>query len=180
MPSKLIKTIAKWLLNLAGVPEEKKSRVSAAKKRKPAKKPAKKKAAKKKTAKPVKKKPVPKLKKTPPAPKPKAVKAPPAAAAKKALKPVVSSKPVKEKAPGLFVGTITHYFPKAGAAVLKVEKTEIKTGAKILIQGDKTNVKMVAASIQINRIPVPSGKLGEDIGIGVKKEVAPGDKVYLI
>ncbi len=94
-----------------------------------------------------------------------------------AVKPsAVAAKP----APGIFVGKITHYFPKAGAAVLMVEKTEIKAGAKILIHGANTSLKMTAKSIQINRIPVPSGKPGEDVGIGVPKPVVVGDSVYLV
>ena len=39
---------------------------------------------------------------------------------------------------------------------------------------------MKVKSVQINRVPVPSGRPGEDIGIGVTKPVCPGDSVYLV
>ena len=82
--------------------------------------------------------------------------------------------------PGIFVGKIAFYFEKAKACAFKVENAEIKDGAKIQIVGPTTNFKMSVKSIQINRIPVPSGRPGEDIGIGVTKPVVVGDSVYLV
>ncbi len=90
--------------------------------------------------------------------------------------PVVKAKP----APGILVGEIAYYFAKANACAFKVMNVELKEGATILIQGPETKLKMKLKSIQINRIPVPSGKPGEDVGIGVTKPVAVGDKVYLV
>lgn len=89
----------------------------------------------------------------------------------------VSLKPIVQ---GVFVGKITHYFQKAGACAIKVEKAEIKEGASIRIYGPVTDFKMTVKSIQINRIPVPSGKPGEDIGMGVSQPVAVGDSIYLV
>lgn len=98
----------------------------------------------------------------------------------KKKQPAVSEKPVLKKSNGIFVGKIALYFEKAKACAFNVENAEIKDGAKIRIVGPTTDFKMNVKSIQINRIPVPSGRPGEDIGIGVTKPVVVGDSVYLV
>ncbi len=111
-------------------------------------------------------------------------KAPPQAArlAKAKSQPVLPAKaaPKVKPLPGVLVGKISHYFAKANACAFRVENVELKEGAMILIQGPQTKMKIKIKSIQINRIPVPSGKPGEDIGIGVPKPVAAGDEIYLL
>lgn len=94
----------------------------------------------------------------------------------------VVSKPAaaEAKLPGILVGKIAFYFSKANACAFQVLNAEIKDGAKIRIVGPTTDFKMAIKSIQINRIPVPSGRPGEDIGIGVTKPVVVGDSIYLI
>lgn len=138
-----------------------------------AKKRVVKKATVKKTKTPVKLKPI----KAAPKPKTVAIKSVPTKSKlKPAPAPIVKAKPL----PGVLVGEIAYYFAKANACAFKVMNVELKEGATILIQGPETKLKMKIKSIQINRIPVPSGKPGEDIGIGVTKPVAAGDKVYLV
>jgi len=96
---------------------------------------------------------------------------------RKAKKVIAQAVP---KPPGVCVGKIAYYFQKANACAFKVENAELKEGAAIRILGDKTDFKMNVKSIQINRIPVPSGRPGEDVGIGVTKPVCVGDSIYLI
>ncbi|HCM42791.1 MAG TPA: hypothetical protein DIS66_05740 [Candidatus Omnitrophica bacterium] len=136
-------------------------------------KPSKKSALKKFKA-PVKPKPVKASASSVVSKRPALVKGKP----KAALKPVVL--PKAKPLPGIIVGKISHYFEKANACAFRVENVELKEGSEILIQGASTKLKMKVKSIQINRIPVPSGKPGEDIGIGVLKPVQPGDTVYLL
>lgn len=111
-------------------------------------------------------------------------KSPQSVSLKKAPAPgagVVSKKlPLKEKAPGILVGQIALYFEKAKACAFQVKNVEIKAGATLRIMGPTTDFKMKVKSIQINRIPVPSGRPGEDIGIGVTRPVVVGDSVYLL
>lgn len=96
-------------------------------------------------------------------------------------KPPAMPKPgSKEKSPGVLVGKIDFYFSKANACAFQVQNAEIKEGCKIRILGPSTDFKMIIKTIQINRIPVPSGRPGEDIGIGVTKPVKVGDSVFLI
>ena len=150
-------------------------------------KPKKKSPVKSLKAKPVKK---PALKKSKTPIKPKPIKASVSLAVPKkpalvkkgnpkaALKPIVL--PKAKPLPGIVIGKISHYFEKANACAFRVENVELKEGSEILIQGAVTKLKIKVKSIQINRIPVPSGKPGEDIGIGVPKPVQPGDSVYLL
>jgi len=146
-------------------------------------KPKKKSSVKSRKAKPVKK---PTLKKLKASMKPKPVKASISAAVLKKKPVSLKGKPkpaVLAKAkplPGVVIGKISHYFEKANACAFRVENVELKEGSEILIQGAVTKLKIKVKSIQINRIPVPSGKPGEDIGIGVPKPVQPGDCVYLL
>lgn len=81
---------------------------------------------------------------------------------------------------GIYIGDITHYFSKAKACAISVIQEEMRVGDKIHIRGKETDLKMTVISLQISRIPVESGRPGEEVGLGVKKEVRPGDKVYKI
>lgn len=143
-----------------------KTKKSTAVKKSTAKKTVKKKAVKKKTTKqkaPVKKKAAKKV--------PVKKKAP----AKKSVKKAVKSAAGPKKK--LCYGTITHYFPRVNAAVIRVEK-KISAGIQVEISGDQTSFKQKVSSLQINRIPVDEGRPGEDVGLEVKKNVNVGDKVY--
>ncbi|MCX6812086.1 MAG: hypothetical protein NTW79_00470 [Candidatus Berkelbacteria bacterium] len=76
------------------------------------------------------------------------------------------------------VGKITHYFPKAGAAVIKVE-SPIKVGDKVKIVSVATEFEQEISSMQIDREPIVSAKIGDEVGIGVEQEAKEGSKVYL-
>lgn len=157
----------------------KKAVKKAAKKKTPAKKGIKKKTGTKKR---VIKKPVPSAKKKTVQKKTAVLKK---AARRPATKKAVRSAkkptvPAKEKLPGVLAGKITHYFDRVHAAVVKVERREIRNGDRIVIQGPKTRVRMTIRSLQINRIPVDSGRVGEEVGVEVKQRVREGDQVFLV
>lgn len=197
----VIAKLKKWFYDVLGVEPRKKPRQrkktagrkrTGVKKKKPAAqekatrtKPAKKTPVKKKTVKkkPAEKKPT-KKKMTPAKKKPAPVRK--KAAVKKAVKKAVqrvSAAPRKTAAvkspPEVCYGTITHYFPKVRAAVIRIEKT-LTNGARIRIQGRETAFTQQVTSLQINRIPVDEGRPGEDVGLEVKKTVAVGDRVLAV
>jgi hypothetical protein len=128
------------------------------------KKPLKKRPAKKRI---IKKKPVhrkkPALKKKPVSKK----------------KPSLKKKPVLEKIAGDVVGTITHYFPKVRAAVIKL-KAPLSIGDTIRIKGHTTDFKQYVASLQIDRVPVTTAKKGEEIGVLADSRVRQHDIVYKV
>lgn len=77
------------------------------------------------------------------------------------------------------VGKITHYFPKIGVAVVELSG-ELKNGDRIAIEGKSEPFEQVVASMQIERIDVPSARAGQAIGMKVDKPVKEGDIVYLV
>ncbi|MDD2680126.1 MAG: hypothetical protein PHO03_04965 [Candidatus Omnitrophica bacterium] len=130
------------------------------------KKKAKKKAVKRK---PLKKKVAKKVLKKKPARK--TVKK----AAPKKKPAVVRAKKVKEN----IIGSITHYFPHVQAAVVKL-KAPLAVGDTIKVKGHTTDFTQTIASMQIDRVPVNSAKIGEEIGLLVKSRVRQHDLVYKV
>lgn len=132
----------------------------------------KKRKAKKKTLKrkPLRKKALKRVIKKKPARKP-ARKAAKKAAPKK--KPAAALKKAKENE----IGIITHYFPHVQAAVVKL-KAPLAVGDTIKVKGHTTDFTQVIDSMQINRVPVTSAKVGEEIGLLVKSRVRQHDLVY--
>jgi len=81
---------------------------------------------------------------------------------------------------GELIGEITHYFPKAGAAVIKLEKP-LKIGDKVKIVGGKAGeFEQTVSSIQVNRAPIEEGKVGDEVGVAVDQPVREGYKVYKV
>ena len=98
----------------------------------------------------------------------------------KKSKKKVSSKPLKPKIEGEYVGKVTHYFPHVNAAVLIVKKKGLKIGDQILIKGHTTDFKEQITSMQIDRTPISEAKKGDEIGLFVKERVRAHDEVYKI
>ncbi|MGE5308804.1 MAG: hypothetical protein ACM3OC_06960 [Deltaproteobacteria bacterium] len=74
------------------------------------------------------------------------------------------------------IGTITHYFPKVRAAVLKL-KIPLAVGEKIRIKGHTTDFSQNVASMQIDHVALPKGKKGDIIGLQVMSRVRRHDVV---
>ncbi len=90
-------------------------------------------------------------------------------------KKISKAKPAKTK----IIGTITHYFPKVRAAVVKL-KAPLSVGDNIKIKGHSTDITQTADSIQIDRTAINSAKKGQEIGLLVNSRVRQGDIVYKI
>jgi putative protease len=141
------------------------------------------KAQGKKTKKTVKKTPRKILKKRPA--KKKAAKRKPVSKKKPALKkrkPAAKRPPKTKKTPkqeGIFIGSITHYFPHVQAAVIKL-KEPLVMGNTIKIKGHTTDLTQAVTSIQIDRVDISNAKKGDEIGLQVSSRVRQGDKVYKI
>jgi len=79
-----------------------------------------------------------------------------------------------------FVGKVTHYFPKAKVASLKLV-SELKIGDEISVIGNTTGiVNAIVKSIEINNKPVQKAIKGQEIGIKLSKYVRKNDEVYKI
>ena len=79
---------------------------------------------------------------------------------------------------GELIGTVTHYFPQVNVAALKIERRGLMTGETLYFQGHTTKFKTVIKSMQINRKPVLSASVGDEIGILVPRRVRAGDQVF--
>jgi hypothetical protein len=76
------------------------------------------------------------------------------------------------------LGVVTHYYPKVKAAVLKLKKP-LALGEPIWIKGKTTDFRQTVGSMQIDRVPIPKARPGQEIGLEVLREVRPGDIVFL-
>lgn len=79
----------------------------------------------------------------------------------------------------VLVGKVTHYYPKIGVAVVKVEG-ELKIGDKISIEGATTNFEQTVDSMEIEHEKIEVAKPGDSIGLKVVDRVRENDNVYKI
>ena len=96
---------------------------------------------------------------------------------KKAIKKAVRKAPPKKIKGPPVIGTVTHYFPKVRAAVVKL-KLPLTIGEPIKIKGHTTDFQQTVASMQIDHLPVNQAKKGAEIGLEVESRVRCGDTVY--
>jgi len=76
------------------------------------------------------------------------------------------------------IGVVEHFFTKVSVAAIKITDGELKIGDTIHIVGAHTDFKQKIESMEIDRNPVQSVKLGDDVGIKVKDRVREHDIVY--
>jgi len=89
------------------------------------------------------------------------------------IKKVTAAKKVKEN----IIGTVIHYFPKVSAAVVKLN-APLSIGDSLKIKGHTTDIIQTVTSMQINHVPINSGKKGQEIGLLVNSRVRKHDTVY--
>jgi putative protease len=77
------------------------------------------------------------------------------------------------------VGRITHFYPKAGVAVLEV-LASIRKGDRIAIRGSTTNISQVVESMEIEHKPLNEAQAGQKVGLKVAGRVRENDMVYKV
>lgn len=77
------------------------------------------------------------------------------------------------------VGKITHYYNKAGVAIVELDAT-LKVGDMVKLQGHGADFEQPADSIQINHEQVQSAGKGEVVGLKVIQEVKEGTEVFKV
>lgn len=77
-------------------------------------------------------------------------------------------------------GVVTHYFPKVDAAVVKLTKSGLSVGDKIVIKGHTSDFKEKVDSIQLDHEPIQNAEKDMEIGLKVKSKVREHDVVYKI
>jgi putative protease len=78
------------------------------------------------------------------------------------------------------IGTVFHYYTKAGVAALQLTAGELSVGDTIMIEGPSTSITMEVESLQIEHQSVQKATAGHNVGIKVPERARQGDKVYKI
>lgn len=76
------------------------------------------------------------------------------------------------------IGRVTHYFPKAHATAIRIEKDLVRIGDTLYYKGHTTHFKDVVRSLQINREAVTEAGAGQEVGIQVKARTREHDLVF--
>ncbi|MBA7502878.1 hypothetical protein ES706_01481 [subsurface metagenome] len=81
--------------------------------------------------------------------------------------------------PEVVIGQVTDFFARPVVAGVELSGT-LKIGDKIHIKGATTDMELAVESMQIDRVDITEGKLGDLIGIKVPERVRRGDIVYKV
>lgn len=81
--------------------------------------------------------------------------------------------------PEVVIGKVTDFFARLGVAGVELSGT-LKMGDKIHIKGATTDMELAVESMQIDRVDITEGKLGDLVGIKVPERVRRGDIVYKV
>jgi len=81
--------------------------------------------------------------------------------------------------PEVVIGKVTDFFAKPVVAGVELSGV-LKMGDKIHIKGATTDMELVVESMQIDRVDITEGKLGDLVGIKVPERVRRGDTVYKV
>lgn len=86
--------------------------------------------------------------------------------------------PKGPKLPAEPVGRVTHYFSKARATAVMIERDGIAVGDVLYFKGHTTAFKQKVESLQIDRVPVSQASSGQEVGIRVRARTREHDLVF--
>jgi len=78
------------------------------------------------------------------------------------------------------IGVVEHFFTNVSVAAIKITNGELKIGDTIHIVGAHTDLKQKVESMQINKVPITSAKVGDDVGIKLIDRAREHDVVYKV
>ena len=78
------------------------------------------------------------------------------------------------------IGEVTHYFGKAKVAAIKITEGQLTVGDTVHIVGHTSDFTQKVESMQVDRAPVESAKVGDEIGVQVAEHVREHDKVFRV
>ncbi|HUU60882.1 MAG TPA: EF-Tu/IF-2/RF-3 family GTPase [Acidimicrobiia bacterium] len=78
------------------------------------------------------------------------------------------------------VGSVTHFFNKAGVIAIEMSEGELKVGDTIRVVGHLTDFTEAVTSLQIEHEQKEVVKKGDLVGIKVAGKARPGDDVYRV
>lgn len=75
------------------------------------------------------------------------------------------------------IGKVTHYYNKAGVAVIKLDE-ELKVGDEIKIEKGENSFEQTVTSIEKEYQSVDKGEKGEEVAVKVIQKAKEGSLVY--
>lgn len=78
------------------------------------------------------------------------------------------------------IGKVTHYFSKAKVAAIEITNGQLDVGDTIRILGHTSDFTQTIESMQVDRAPVTSAKVGDQIGVQVAEHAREHDQVYRV
>ena len=78
------------------------------------------------------------------------------------------------------VGQVTHYFGKAQVAAIKITEGQLNVGDTIHIVGHTSDFSQPVDSMEIDRAPIETANVGDEIGIKVVEHAREHDQVYRV
>ncbi len=78
------------------------------------------------------------------------------------------------------VGIVTHYYPRAHAAVIQMDRGKIRNGDTVHIKGLHDDLIERVSSIEIDHSKVPEARAGQSIGLEVVAPVHEGADVFVV
>ena len=77
------------------------------------------------------------------------------------------------------VGTVVHFFPKIGVAIVTLT-AELSVGDNVAVEGHGEGFEQKVESMQMEHAEVKSARSGDSVGIKASQAVREGAKVYKI
>jgi U32 family peptidase len=78
------------------------------------------------------------------------------------------------------IGRVEHYYPKVGAAAIRIERGELHLGDYVHIHGHGVDLVERVESLQRDHLPVREAHAGEIVGLAVPEKVRGKAEVYLL
>jgi putative protease len=78
------------------------------------------------------------------------------------------------------IGTVTHYFSKAGVAAIRITDGQLSVGDTIHIVGHTSDFTQTVESMQVEHAPVQVARAGDQVGLKVVDHAREHDKVYRV
>lgn len=78
-----------------------------------------------------------------------------------------------------WIGTVTHYYPKAHAAAVHLDLGKVQVGDRIHIKAPGLDIRQTVESLEIDRKKVEQARAGQDIGILVHDRVPENANVFV-
>jgi len=77
-------------------------------------------------------------------------------------------------------GIVTNYYPKAGAAAVRLLEEGLAVGDEILIEGSITYLRQQVRSMKKGGLPLERAEKGDELGLSVEGKVRENDRIYIM